>query len=67
MERQPCVYIFANKRNGTLYVGVTSNLIKEPLINSLKRHLPRCRQAQNTHLLRVNSVFSPVRALHLLA
>jgi hypothetical protein len=40
---------------------------KEPLINSLKRHLPRCGQAQNTHLLRVNSVFSPVRALHLLA
>ena len=28
MERQPCVYILANKRNGTLYVGVTSNLPK---------------------------------------
>jgi putative endonuclease len=28
MERQPCVYILANKRNGTLYVGLTSNLIK---------------------------------------
>ncbi|GAB3376408.1 GIY-YIG nuclease family protein [Spongiibacter taiwanensis] len=24
--RQPAVYILANKRNGTLYVGVTSNL-----------------------------------------
>jgi putative endonuclease len=24
--RQPCVYILANRRNGTLYVGVTSNL-----------------------------------------
>jgi putative endonuclease len=24
--RQPCVYILASKRNGTLYVGVTSNL-----------------------------------------
>ena len=23
----PCVYILASKRNGTLYVGVTSNLI----------------------------------------
>jgi putative endonuclease len=23
---QPCVYILANKRNGTPYVGVTSNL-----------------------------------------
>jgi len=28
MEKQPCVYILANKRNGTLYVGVTSNLPK---------------------------------------
>ena len=25
-ERNPCVYILTNKRNGTLYVGVTSNL-----------------------------------------
>ncbi len=28
MEKQPCVYILTNKRNGTLYVGVTSNLRK---------------------------------------
>ncbi len=28
MDRQPCVYILASKRNGTLYVGVTSDLIK---------------------------------------
>jgi putative endonuclease len=26
MDRQPAVYILANQRNGTLYVGVTSNL-----------------------------------------
>jgi putative endonuclease len=26
--RQPCVYILASKRNGTLYIGVTSDLIK---------------------------------------
>jgi putative endonuclease len=24
--KQPCVYIMASKKNGTLYVGVTSNL-----------------------------------------
>jgi predicted GIY-YIG superfamily endonuclease len=24
--KQPCVYIVANRRNGTLYTGVTSNL-----------------------------------------
>ncbi len=26
--KQPCVYIMANKRNGTLYAGVTSNLLQ---------------------------------------
>ena len=26
--KQPCVYIMTNKRNGTLYTGVTSNLPK---------------------------------------
>ena len=28
MSKQPAVYILASKRNGTLYIGVTSNLIK---------------------------------------
>jgi putative endonuclease len=28
VEQQPCVYILASKRNGTLYVGVTSDLVK---------------------------------------
>ena len=26
--KQPAVYMLASKRNGTLYIGVTSNLIK---------------------------------------
>ena len=26
--RRPCVYILANKRNGTLYVGVTADLAR---------------------------------------
>jgi putative endonuclease len=26
--KQPCVYILASKRNGTLYVGVTSDIIR---------------------------------------
>ncbi len=25
---QPCVYMLTSQRNGTLYVGVTSNLVK---------------------------------------
>lgn len=28
MGKQPAVYILASKRNGTLYVGVTSNLVR---------------------------------------
>jgi len=28
MFKQPCVYMLASDKNGTLYVGVTSNLIK---------------------------------------
>ncbi len=28
MIRQPAVYILASRRNGTLYSGVTSNLVK---------------------------------------
>jgi putative endonuclease len=28
MQRQPCVYLLASKRNGTLYAGVTSDLVK---------------------------------------
>lgn len=27
MTKQPCVYILASKKNGTLYIGVTSNLV----------------------------------------
>ena len=28
MEKEFCVYILASNRNGTLYIGVTSNLIQ---------------------------------------
>jgi putative endonuclease len=28
VSKQPAVYILASKRNGTLYVGVTSDLVK---------------------------------------
>ena len=28
MDKQPCVYLMASRKNGTLYVGVTSDLLK---------------------------------------
>jgi putative endonuclease len=27
-KRQPCIYILASQRRGTLYIGVTSNLVR---------------------------------------
>ena len=41
--KQPCVYLLANQRNGTLYTGVTSNLVqriwqhKEGLVKGFSR------------------------------
>ena len=31
MQKQPCVYLLASGRNGTLYVGVTSDLLARTL------------------------------------
>jgi putative endonuclease len=28
MEKQPCVYILASQKNGTLYIGVTSDVVR---------------------------------------
>ena len=28
MTKQPCVYLMASRKNGTLYVGITSDLVK---------------------------------------
>jgi putative endonuclease len=28
LDKQPAVYILASKRNGSLYIGLTSNLVK---------------------------------------
>ena len=42
--KQPAIYILTNKRNGTLYVGVTSNLAqrvfqhKNGLINGFRKY-----------------------------
>lgn len=50
MERNPCVYIMASQRNGTLYIGVTSDFVKriwEHKNNSVKGFT----QKYNVHML----------------
>jgi putative endonuclease len=50
MERNPCVYILASKRNGTLYTGVTSTLqqrVWQHKTNQVKGFTSR----YNVHLL----------------
>jgi putative endonuclease len=48
--RQPAVYIMANRRNGTIYTGVTSDLIKR--IFQHKHHeLPGFTKKYNCNLL----------------
>lgn len=37
MDKQPCVYILASRRHGTLYIGVTSNLVRR-----LHQHREKC-------------------------
>ncbi|WP_019602660.1 GIY-YIG nuclease family protein [Teredinibacter turnerae] len=38
MNKQACVYILASKRNGTLYTGVTSDLIRRVYQHKTKHH-----------------------------
>jgi hypothetical protein len=35
MDKEYCVYILASQRNETLYVGITSNLIKREIAEIL--------------------------------
>jgi putative endonuclease len=50
MEKQPAVYILASGRNGTLYTGVTSNLIKR-IWEHKNKFVPGFSQRYGVHTL----------------
>jgi putative endonuclease len=50
MQRQPAVYILASKRNGTLYVGVTSYLIQR-IWQHKQNHVDGFTKEYRIHLL----------------
>ena len=50
MQKQPAVYILASKRNGTLYIGVTSNLIQR-VWQHKENHIEGFTKRYGIHLL----------------
>jgi len=48
--KQPAVYILTNRRNGTLYMGVTSDLIKR-VYQHKNDFIEGFSKQHNTHLL----------------
>ncbi|PAT40762.1 GIY-YIG nuclease [Vandammella animalimorsus] len=50
MSRQPAVYILASQRNGTLYTGVTSNLVQR-IWQHRQGQLPGFTLKYHVHLL----------------
>lgn len=50
MNRQACVYIMSNRQNGTLYISVTSQLIKRVWQHKSAR-MPGFSQRHHTNLL----------------
>ena len=50
MKKVPCVYILASKRNGTIYIGVTSNVVQR--VWQHKKNLVKgFSERHNTHTL----------------
>ena len=48
--KQPCVYVLASRRNGTLHVGVTSNLIQR-VWQHKSLLVPGCTRDNGVHRL----------------
>ena len=57
MKRGGCVYIMASKRNGTLYVGVTSRLVERIYEHRTNAHEQSFTAKYNCKILVYYSIF----------
>lgn len=63
MSRQPCVYILASRRNGTLYVGVTSNLmvrLHQHRTGALRGFASKYRVARLVHFEMLGEMYAAI-------
>ena len=60
-EKQPAVYILASQRNGTLYIGVTSNLIQR-IWQHKKGVVPGFTEQYDVHLLVFHELHATMEA-----
>jgi len=61
MEKIPTVYILANKKNGTLYIGVTSDL-KNRIIQHKNKEIEGFTSAYNINRLVYYEVHNEMRS-----
>ena len=60
-EKIPCVYILANKKNGTIYTGVTSDLRRRVWIHK-QNMVDGFTKRYNVHLLVYYEIFDDMSA-----
>lgn len=58
MMKQPAVYILFNKRNGTLYTGVSSDLVKRIYEHKQKLHAASFTAQYDVHKLGYYEIFA---------
>ncbi|MFN2298340.1 MAG: GIY-YIG nuclease family protein [Anaerolineales bacterium] len=60
MEKKPAVYILANRRNGTLYIGIASDLIKRDWLHK-EGHTEGFSEKHGAHLLVHHEIYQTMR------
>ena len=63
-DKQYCVYILASKRNGTLYTGVTSNLLKRVYAHKSKQGKSFAAKHCTSQLVYYEIFEDPINAIY---